>query len=133
MAIHTKGNVYIIDLSPFIHDVEIFNTKHYLRVDSFETMWLMIKLAIHNDISVLESSSYYQQSRTDEYEELLVELIDKFYAIYAAGHDIDYRYSDDKLISYQINEYGELVLSIKKVVAIVHEDLDDLLGEGDVT
>lgn len=129
MAIFTKGNDYIIDLNSLMFKVECYNMQQHIRVDSFEVMRLMLKLAIHNNIVVIENDAYYKCFKSDNFDELLVELADEFYLTYGLGCDVDYRYSDDKIISYNIAGNGELVLSIKKLIGIQHEDLDDLLKE----
>lgn len=133
MAIHTQGHDYIINLSTLMHKVEVYNMNKSIRVDSFEVMRLLMQLVIHNSIIVIAKDPYYKRFKSDDLEELLVELSDDFYLEYGLGYNIDYRYSDDKLISYNLQPDGELVLSIKRVIDVVHEDLDDLLGEGNVT
>lgn len=133
MGVNTKGMDYLIDLNPFMHKVECYNLRHSIRVDSYRTILLMLSLAIHNDMSVLNPNEYYKRYRSDSYDELLVELADDFYLLYGLEHDIDYRHSDDKLISYKLNTDGELIFSIKEVISVVHEDLDDLLGDTYVT
>ena len=102
-------------------------------VDSFETMRILLPMMIHNSIMVIEKDSYFVKFKSDAYEELLVELCDDFYLEYGLGYDIDYRLSDTNLVSYNLSGDGELVLSIKELLGIVHEDLDDLLGEDNVT
>lgn len=132
MAIVTRGKEYVIDLNPLMYKVEVFNMTNRIRVDSFETMRLLIQLLIHNSIEVLANDQYYKVYKSDQFDELLVELMDDFYLTYGLEYGIDYRYSDDKLISYKIHENGNLVLTIKTVVGVIHEDLNDLLGDGDV-
>lgn len=133
MGIHTKGNDYLIDLNPLMHKVELYNRQQRIRVDSFEVMRLMLQVAIHNDFNIISNDDYYKKYRSDPFDELIVELGDEFYLEYGLGHDIDYRPSNSNLVSYKLNVDGELVLSIKRVISVEHEDLDDLLGEGDVT
>ena len=133
MAIYTKGHDYIIDLNNLMHKVELYNYTTSVRVDSFETMRLLLSMMIHNSIQAIENDKYFKQYKSDGYVELLVELSDDFYLEYGLGHDIDYRLTRENLVSYNLDVNGELVLSIKKLVGIKHEDLDDLLGEGDVT
>ena len=133
MAIHTKGTDYLIDLNPLMHKVELYNMSQRVRVDSFETMRILLPMMIHNSITVIEKDSYFVKFKSDAYEELLVELCDDFYLEYGLGYDIDYRLSDTNLVSYNLSGDGELVLSIKELLGIVHEDLDDLLGEDNVT
>lgn len=131
MAINTKGNDYIIHLYPLMHKVELYNMQSSIRLDSFEVMRLLMQMLIHNSIEVIQNDKYYRAYKSDKFDELLVELSDDFYLEYGLGHDIDYRLNDDKLVSYKLDASGELVLSIKRVISVVHEDLDDLLGEGD--
>ncbi len=131
MAINTKGKDYIIHLYPLMHKVELYNMQSSIRLDSFEVMRLLMQMLIHNSIEVIQNDKYYRAYKSDKFDELLVELSDDFYLEYGLGHDIDYRFSDDKLVSYKLDLSGELVLSIKRVISVVHEDLDDLLGEGD--
>ena len=133
MAIYTKGKDYIIDLNPFMHKVELYNMAQRVRVDSFETMRILLPLMIHNSIAVIENDPYFRNFKSDAYEELLVELCDDFYLEYGLGYDIDYILTDNNFVSYNLTGDGELVLSIKQLVGIVHEDLDDLLGENDGT
>ena len=129
MSITTLTNIYLIDIGNLLYKVLLYNTINNTHLDEYIIFELVLSFIRYNTTVILNTNYWYRLNRTDELDEFIVELADDLMIDILDKHDIDIRYSDKKLFSYRFLTATIVEISIKNILGVTHEDIDDLLKD----
>ena len=129
MSITTLTNIYLIDIGNLLYKVLLYNTINNTHLDEYIIFELVLSFIRYNTTKILNTNYWYRLNRTDELDEFIVELADDLMIDILDKHDIDIRYSDKKLFSYKFLTATIVEISIKNILGVTHEDIDDLLKD----
>lgn len=129
MSITTLTNIYLIDIGNLLYKVLLYNTINNTYLDEYIIFELVLSFIRYNTTEILNTNYWYRLNRTDELDEFIVELADDLMIDILDKHDIDIRYSDKKLFSYRFLTATIVEISIKNILGVTHEDIDDLLKD----
>lgn len=129
MSITTLTNIYLIDIGNLLYKVLLYNTINNTHLDEYIIFELVLSFIRYNTTEILNTNYWYRLNRTDELDEFIVELADDLMMDILDKHDIDIRYSDKKLFSYRFLTATIVEISIKNILGVTHEDIDDLLKD----
>ncbi len=129
MSITTLTNIYLIDIGNLLYKVLLYNTINNTHLDEYIIFELVLSFIRYNTTEILNTNYWYRLNRTDELDEFIVELADDLMIDILDKHDIDIRYSDKKLFSYRFLTVTIVEISIKNILGVTHEDIDDLLKD----
>ena len=129
MSITTLTNIYLIDIGNLLYKVLLYNTINNTHLDEYIIFELVLSFIRYNPTEILNTNYWYRLNRTDELDEFIVELADDLMIDILDKHDIDIRYSDKKLFSYRFLTATIVEISIKNILGVTHEDIDDLLKD----
>ncbi len=129
MSITTLTNIYLIDIGNLLYKVLLYNTINNTHLDEYIIFELVLSFIRYNTTEILNTNYWYRLNRTDELDEFIVELADDLMIDILDKHDIDIRYSDKKLFSYRFLTATIVEISIKNILGVTHEDIDDLLKD----
>ncbi len=129
MSITTLTNIYLIDIGNLLYKVLLYNTINNTHLDEYIIFELVLSFIRYNTTEILNTNYWYRLNRTDELDEFIVELADDLMIGILDKYDIDIRYSDKKLFSYRFLTATIVEISIKNILGVTHEDIDDLLKD----
>lgn len=129
MSITTLTNIYLIDIGNLLYKVLLYNTINNTHLGEYIIFELVLSFIRYNTTEILNTNYWYRLNRTDELDEFIVELADDLMIDILDKHDIDIRYSDKKLFSYRFLTATIVEISIKNILGVTHEDIDDLLKD----
>ena len=129
MSITTLTNIYLIDIGNLLYKVLLYNTINNTHLDEYIIFELVLSFIRYNTTEILNTNYWYRLNRTDELDEFIVELADDLMIDILDKHDIDIRYSDKKLFSYRFLTATIVEISIKNILGVTHEDIDNLLKD----
>lgn len=129
MSITTLTNIYLIDIGNLLYKVLLYNTINNTHLDEYIIFELVLSFIRYNTTEILNTNYWYRLNRTDELDEFIVELADDLMIDILDKYDIDIRYSDKKLFSYRFLTATIVEISIKNILGVTHEDIDDLLKD----